>query len=114
MRDLKEGDWVKALYNFSSIARHVTNQMTTLAEALRVTRPTLPVKGDYVRVIQGLDPDFGKVAQVLWVDYSKNPLLCDVQILVDPFGDTVKIRRPIDPIHIRILCEMEVIAEAAR
>lgn len=76
----------------------------------------LPLAGDYVRITNMHDLDYGHIAEVLWVDDAGAMDLTDVsvQIKLNPFGGGVKIQRPISYLCFKILNEMEVLAEASK
>ncbi len=96
-------------------ALETADKMAALAAAVGVfIPPPMPEIGDYVRVTEELDRDYGKIAVVYNVINSRNPSLRDVYVMFHPFGGGVEKRRTIGPRDIVILNEMEVIAEAAR
>ena len=84
----------------------------SLARALRgeVIPPPMPEIGDYVRVTEELDGDFGLIGYVFFVTHSSNPTLRDVSIKLNPFSGGVQSRRTISPHDIAILTAMETLA----
>lgn len=101
---------------FNGQSRQYAAAEKKLAEALRrvENEPPLPKAGDYIRITNKLDSDFGRAAEVLWIENRDRPGPKTIHIMLNPFGDYLKIRRPIDPGCFRILNGMEVIAEASR
>lgn len=96
-------------------ALETADKMTAVAMAVSgFVPPPMPEIGDYVRITEELDSDYGKIAVVYNVINSPNPALRDVLIVLHPFGNGVKRRRTVAPRVLVILNEMEVIAEAAR
>jgi hypothetical protein len=96
-------------------AAQSTKSLKKMAEVLRGLVPPMPEMGDYVRVTEELDGDYGLVAEVTHVTWNQNPTLRDVHITLNPLGGGgVKMRRTISPSSIRILNEMEVLAEASK
>lgn len=92
-------------------AQEAADTMSALAEALRGPGRDLPEPGDYVRISQELDQDYGKIGQVQWVERPPYP---DVHVMLHPFGGGVQVRRPFDSRDLDILNAMEVLAEASR
>lgn len=88
--------------------------MTELAEALRGEQPDLPEVGEYIRITNEHDLNYGQIGEVTEVE--NEPSRKTVHFKLDPFGTggVVKLLRPIDPGCYEILTEMEVLAEASR
>ncbi len=104
------------------VAKHVTSGMLygpshkALAEKLRGPKHEVPRSGDYVRITNMHDGDFGQIAVVLWVDQAGAMDLStvSVHIMLHPFGGGVRLNRPVGPQNVKILNEMEVLAEASK
>jgi hypothetical protein len=101
----------KAFEKMSASAFDVADRIAELASALREFQPEVPEVGDYVRITEELDQDYGQIGEVQWVDSIPYR---DVHVMLHPFGGGVKTRRPFDLRSITIMSELEVIAEAAR
>lgn len=74
----------------------------------------LPDRGDFIRITEELDEDFGRIGRVLWVTRSLNPSLRDVQITFSLFDDYLGLCRTLGPRDITILNAMELLAVVAQ
>jgi len=74
----------------------------------------LPNVGDFVRVTNTLDMDYGKLAEVEFIGNDGRPGIKTIHLRMNPLGGGVQIRRPIDLGCFEVLTEMEVLAESVR
>lgn len=106
------GTITKAFKSVGISALEAADRMSAVAVALSgLSRPPLPVPGDYVRISQELDQDYGRIGEVLWVERRPFP---DVHVKLNPFGDGLRERKQFDGGDLTILNAMEVLAEASR
>jgi len=113
------GKIISSVKHLNGAVEETTGQVVKAGSALKkiaatlnsLWPPPLPEPGDYVRIIEELDEDYGLIGEVLWID--RRPYT-DVHVMLNPFGGGVKIRRPIDGRSLTILTEMEVLAEASK
>jgi len=85
-----------------------------LAAALRGEELERLKIGDYVKITEELDHHYDVIAEVHNVTWNQNPSLRDLHLVMYPFGGGVQLRRKVDPRGVRLLNEMEVLAEASK
>lgn len=76
-------------------------------------RTTIPNHGDYFRITNKYDLNYGQVGQVLYLDEDSNGLK-RVQFTLNPLGGGPKKQRSIPLGYFRILDPLEVLAESGR
>lgn len=99
-----------SLSKFNASFKQTVDAMNKVAESLRGVSWVLPQPGSYVRITNEHDSHFGQMAEVIDMGAEEET----IWIMLNPFGGGVKLRRPIGVSNVRLMADMEVVAEAAR